>query len=123
MLGSEPIDVDPGFRMYLQTKLINPHYKPETAAQCTIINFLVTEKGLEDQLLAGVLRAEKPEIEQEKEELTSRQNMFKIQLEQLEAALLKNLSDADMDTILQNLPLIESLELTKKTSTEIKLQQ
>lgn len=123
MLGSEPIDVDPGFRMYLQTKLINPHYKPETAAQCTIINFLVTEKGLEDQLLAGVVRAEKPEIEQEKEELTSRQNMFKIQLEQLEAALLKNLSDADMDTILQNLPLIESLELTKKTSTEIKLQQ
>jgi len=123
MLGSEPIEVDPKFKLYLQTKLINPHYKPETAAQCTIINFLVTEKGLEDQLLASVVRVEKEEVEREKDELTARQNMFKIQLEELEANLLKNLSDADMATILENLPLIESLELTKKTSNEIKQQQ
>jgi len=47
-LGAEDIDIDPKFRVYLQTKLQNPHYKPETAAQCTIINFIVTESGLED---------------------------------------------------------------------------
>ena len=51
-LGAEEVEIAQGFKLYLQTKLINPHYKPETAAQCTIINFLVTEKGLEDQLLA-----------------------------------------------------------------------
>lgn len=73
-LGSEEVEIARGFKLYLQTKLINPHYKPETAAQCTIINFLVTEKGLEDQLLASVVRVEKPELEQEKEQLTSRQN-------------------------------------------------
>lgn len=122
-LGSEDVEVDPNFWLYLQTKLINPHYKPETAAQCTIINFLVTENGLEDQLLASVVRVEKPEVEQEKDELTKRQNEFKIQLENLEAALLRNLSDADQATILENLPLIESLELTKKTSNDIKQQQ
>lgn len=62
-LGSEDIDYDPNFRLYLQTKLINPHYKPETAAQCTIINFIVTESGLEDQLLAMVVRVEKSDLE------------------------------------------------------------
>jgi dynein heavy chain len=47
----------------------NPHYKPEVAAMCTIINFIVTEGGLEDQLLADVVRMEKPDLEQTKDEL------------------------------------------------------
>jgi dynein heavy chain len=54
-LGAEEIDYDPKFKLFIQTKLSNPHYKPETAAQCTIINFIVTESGLEDQLLALVV--------------------------------------------------------------------
>jgi dynein heavy chain len=122
-LGSEDVDKGASFKLYLQTKLINPHYKPETAAQCTIINFIVTESGLEDQFLAHVVRVEKPDLEQTKEELVNRQNSFQIQLSQLEADLLKNLSDADPNTILTNIALIESLEVTKTTSTEIKKQQ
>lgn len=31
-LGAEDVEVANGFKLYLQTKLINPHYKPETAA-------------------------------------------------------------------------------------------
>jgi len=30
------------------TKLYNPHFRPEIAATCTIINFIVTESGLEE---------------------------------------------------------------------------
>jgi dynein heavy chain, axonemal len=122
-LGSEDVEMANGFKLYLQTKLINPHYSPETAAQCTIINFLVTEKGLEDQLLASVVRVEKPELEQTKEELTTKQNQFQITLDQLETDLLAQLSSADPATILQNTALIEKLEQTKLTSTEIKIQQ
>lgn len=44
-------------------------------------------------------------------------------LAQLESDLLKNLSEADPDTILTNISLIESLEVTKATSTEIQRQQ
>jgi dynein heavy chain len=102
--------------------LSNPHYKPETAAQCTIINFIVTETGLEDQLLAAVVKVEKPDLEQEKEELVTKQNEFKITLANLEAALLQNLSEANPATILQNTALIESLEVTKKTSNDIQAQ-
>jgi len=122
-LGSEDVELSNTFKLYLQTKLINPHYKPETAAQCTIINFIVTESGLEDQLLAMVVRVEKPDLEQTKEELVNQQNQYMITLSQLEAALLQNLSDADPATILQNFALIESLEVPKKTSNEIKVAQ
>jgi dynein heavy chain len=122
-LGADDIDYDPSFKLYLQTKLINPHFKPETAAQCTIINFIVTESGLEDQLLAMVVRAEKSDLEQEKDELVNKQNEFQITLAKLEAELLENLSAADPATILDNKELVESLEVTKQTSTEIQRQQ
>lgn len=46
-LAGEEVDYDAAFQLYLQIKLNNPHYKPEIAAQCTIINFIATEKGLE----------------------------------------------------------------------------
>lgn len=68
-LGAEDAELSSDFQLFLQTKLINPHYKPETAAQCTIINFIVTEGGLEDQLLALVVKYEKPDLEQSKEDL------------------------------------------------------
>ena len=99
--------------------MINPHYKPETAAQCTIINFIVTESGLEDQLLAMVVKVEKPDLEQTKEDLVTQQNEFMITLAGLESSLLQSLSDADPATILQNLALIEQLETTKKTAMTI----
>lgn len=121
-LGADDVDLHESFKLYLQTKLINPHYKPETAAQCTIINFIVTESGLEDQLLAMVVKVEKPDLEQTKEELVNKQNEFQITLAGLESALLQNLSDANPATILQNKDLIESLEVTKKTSMEIQAQ-
>jgi len=53
-LGDAEVEYDPRFRLYLQSKISNPHYKPEVAAQTTLVNFCVTEKGLEDQLLALV---------------------------------------------------------------------
>lgn len=73
-IGSEDIEIMSNFKLYLQSKLINPHYKPEICAFCTIINFIVTESGLEDQLLASVVRVEKPDLEATKEELVSKQN-------------------------------------------------
>lgn len=61
-MGSDVIDYDPNFRLFLMTKLSNPHFRPEIAAQCTIINFIVTESGLEEQLLAMVVNVEKNEL-------------------------------------------------------------
>lgn len=51
-LGDVVIDYDPHFKLYMTTKLANPHYLPEICINVTLVNFLVTESGLEDQLLA-----------------------------------------------------------------------
>ena len=63
-IGDKEIEYHPSFRLILHTKCFNPHYKPETQAQCTLINFLVTRDGLEDQLLAAVVAKERPDLEQ-----------------------------------------------------------
>lgn len=51
-LGDQTIDYDENFKLYMTTKLPNPHYLPEVCINVTLVNFLVTESGLEDQLLA-----------------------------------------------------------------------
>merc|ERR1719281_1726675 len=121
-LGGEEVDYDPKFKLLIQSKLSNPHYRPELFAQCTIINFIVTPEGLEDQILALVVNVEKPELEQQKQELVRKQNEFKVTLAQLEDDLLAQLAAADPATILDNIPLIEGLEVTKSTSAEIQAQ-
>merc|ERR1719197_2253332 len=121
-LGGEEIDYDPKFRLYIQTKLANPHYRPELFAQCTIVNFIVTPEGLEDQILAMVVNVEKPELEQQKQELVRKQNEFKVTLAGLEDDLLTSLSKADPAKILEDIKLIEGLEETKETSMEIAVQ-
>ncbi|KAL0479463.1 dynein beta chain [Acrasis kona] len=50
-LGEKEVEYDERFKLYLQTKLSNPHYRPEIVAQTTLLNFIVTDQGLEDQLL------------------------------------------------------------------------
>jgi len=74
------IDYDMNFKLFLMTKLYNPHFRPEIAAQCTIINFIVTESGLEEQLLAQVVNQERNELETKKQELVKLQNDFSVRL-------------------------------------------
>jgi dynein heavy chain len=77
-IGDKEMDFNPKFRLILHTKLANPHYKPEMQAQTTLINFTVTRDGLEEQLLAEVVKAERPDLEKLRSELTKQQNDFKI---------------------------------------------
>jgi dynein heavy chain len=35
----------------MTTKLSNPHYAPEVAVKVSLLNFVLTPEGLEDQLL------------------------------------------------------------------------
>lgn len=114
------VEYDDNFKLIFHTKLSNPHYIPEIQAETTLINFSVTEKGLEDQLLALVVRREREDLEEKQATLRMQQNEFKIKLFTLENELLDVLSAADQETILSDAKLIENLEKTQETSIEIK---
>ena len=94
-MGDKEVDYNPRFRLILQTKLANPHYKPEMQAQTTLINFTVTIDGLEEQLLGAVVKAERPDLESSKSKLTTQQNTFKITLKMLEDDLLHRYVDKE----------------------------
>ncbi|CAH1795230.1 unnamed protein product [Owenia fusiformis] len=120
-MGDKDVEYNPKFRLILQTKLANPHYKPEMQAQATLINFTVTRDGLEDQLLAAVVNKERPDLEKLKSELTRQQNQFKITLKELEDNLLARLSAAG-GNFLGDTALVENLETTKRTAQEIEVK-
>ncbi|XP_030817712.1 dynein heavy chain 17, axonemal [Camarhynchus parvulus] len=117
-IGDKEVEYNQQFRLILHTRSFNPHYKPEVQAQCTLINFLVTREGLEDQLLAAVVARERPDLEALKASLTKSQNEFKIKLKELEDSLLARLSAAGGD-FLRDTALVENLEITKRTAKEI----
>jgi dynein heavy chain len=83
-----------------------------------LINFIATEKGLEDQLLAKVVELERQDLEEKSRALTAAAINYEIQLVELEDELLERLANAPED-ILSDVPLIEGLEATKKTAEEI----
>merc|ERR1711881_516915 len=120
-IGDKEVDYHKEFKLILHTKLANPHYQPEMQAQCTLINFTVTKDGLEDQLLAEVVNAERPDLEELKADLTLQQNDFKITLKRLEDSLLSRLSAAS-GNFLGDTALVENLETTKKTAAEIEVK-
>lgn len=55
-LADKECEYSDTFRLFLCSKLGNPHFSPEIFAQLTVINFTVTMEGLEHQLLNRVLR-------------------------------------------------------------------
>merc|ERR1719335_1034947 len=68
-LGESTIEYSKDFKFYLTTKLRNPHYLPEVAVKVTLINFMITSTGLQDQLLNIVVSKERPELAEEKTKL------------------------------------------------------
>lgn len=102
----------------MTTKLSNPQYTPEIMSKTSIINYTVTLKGLEDQLLNEVVKLEKPEREEMRKQLVIEMSKNQATRKQLEESLLKNLTDAKGD-ILENVTLVATLEETKQKSVEI----
>jgi len=112
-LGDSSVDYNPKFRLYLTTKLSNPHYLPEVCIKVTLINFTVTERGLEDQLLGDVVRKLLKEIEEKKDSLVVSVAEDKKMLNDLEEQILDNLQQSKGGNILDDEKLIKTLDDSK----------
>ena len=91
---------------------------PRAASGDYLVNFTVTEKGLEDQLLALVVRKERSDLAEERARLIQQENQFKMKLKELEDEILFRLASAEGD-ITTDVALIEALEDAKRTSNDI----
>lgn len=68
-LGDTDVEYHPSFQLYMTTPLANPHYLPEVCIKVTLVNFTVTRPGLEEQLLAELVRKERPNLQATRDRL------------------------------------------------------
>jgi len=118
-MGDKEMEWSSGFKLFLHTKLSNPHYPPEIQAETTLVNFMITPLGLEEQLLSLVIRKERPDLASQKAALVQQQNHFKIQMIEMEADILEKLDSAEGD-VTDDVALVENLEKAKKVSDDVK---
>ena len=109
-------------QFYLTTKLRNPHYLPELQVKVTLLNFMITPDGLEDQLLGIVVAKERPDLEEEKSRLVQEGASNKKKLSEVEDQILEVLETAG-GSILEDASAIEILDGAKKLSNEISAKQ
>ena len=121
-LGDSIKDYDKDFRLYMTSKMPNPHYPPEVCIKVTLINFTVTFEGLEEQLLGDVVVKERPEVEAKRDQIVLQMADDKKTLKNIENNILKMLSESTIEQILDEDALILVLEQSKVTSTEINIR-
>jgi dynein heavy chain len=119
-LGDKSIPYNDTFKFFLTTTLPNPHYSPETQVKISLLNFAITQFGLEEQMLNQLVKLEFPELQAQKDEIVaSNAKNAKITFD-LENKILFCLSDAkEIMDLLSDDVLIDILDESKKVSAEI----
>ena len=117
-IGDRQIDFDPSFRFYLSTRLANPKFQPEIYSKVTLINFSLKERGLEEQLLGIVVRKEKSELENAKDNCLVTIARKHEEKEKVEEEFLRLLSETE-GSLLENVKVFEALDLSKQSQKDI----
>jgi dynein heavy chain len=117
-LGDQQFDFHDNFRMYMTSRLPNPHWSPELAAKTTIIDFAVTQGGLEQQLLGRLISKEQRPLEDSLNQVKESVNQSTKLLKKLENDLLLRLATAE-GSLLDDAELIDVLGNIKLKSSEV----
>lgn len=112
------MDYDPKFRLYMTSRLGNPHFSPELAAKTTIINFTVTQDGLEQQLLGRLISKEQKHLEDQLTQLQEDVTFNTKVLADYDENLLDRLASSD-GNLLEDEKLIDVLAEIKLKSKEV----
>jgi len=112
------MDYDPKFAMYFITRLPNPSFSPELQAKTNVVDFTVTQKGLEEQLLGKVIGKEQKALEDQLNGVLEEVNSNTKSLMALDASLLQRLT-SNTGNLLEDEELIGVLANTKAKAAEV----
>eukprot|EP01038_Epipyxis_sp_PR26KG_P004763 gene4763-6681_t len=121
-LGDSTVEYSEQFRFYITTKLRNPHYLPEVSVKVTLLNFMITPEGLQDQLLGIVVSQERPDLEEQRNVLIVESAENKRTLKEIEDKILHIMSSSS-GNILEDETAIQTLKDSKTLSDEISKKQ
>ncbi|XP_071037846.1 dynein axonemal heavy chain 3 [Parasteatoda tepidariorum] len=121
-VGDNIVPYSKDFRFYVTTRLQNPHYLPEISVKVTLINFMITPLGLQDQLLGIVAAKEDPQLEENKNKLILESADNKRQLKEIEDRILEVLSSSE-GNILEDETGCQILTSSKILSEEISAKE
>lgn len=121
-LGEKNIEYNPCFRLYITTKLRNPHYSPEVFNKITLITSFLTLEALHDQLLGIIVAKERPDLQEKREYLIVQNALNKKALKEMEDNILRILSESGIG-ILEDEEAIQILDSTKILSIDIERKQ
>lgn len=117
-IADTEMDYDPKFRLYMTSRLGNPHFSPELAAKTTIIDFTVTQDGLEQQLLGRLISKEQKHLEDQLTQLQEDVTYNTKVLAEYDESLLDRLASSD-GNLLDDEKLIDVLAEIKLKSKEV----
>lgn len=120
ILGDKEVDYDMNFRLFMTTKLPNPSLSPDMFGLVTVVNHLVTESGLESQLLNAVVRRERPDLESKRMNLVKNMSQANSLLKSLEKRFSRELSSAT-GVIVDNTSLIQTLRRQRAKQQSFRL--
>ena len=118
-LADQEVEVHDDFAVYFITRLPNPHFSPELQAKTTVVDFTVTMKGLEEQLLGRVIAKEQNALEKLLNQVLADVNANTKALLDLDAQLLDRLS-SNAGNLLDDDQLVDVLANTKAKAAEVK---
>lgn len=117
-LDKEEVEVNPAFKLFLVTKLPSPNFLPNIFIKTQVVNFTVTPKGLEEQLLCDVVQLEDPKLEEVKNANLENISRFKRTLAEKEKEILASLNNS-VSSLVETTDMIDKLKDSKATSESI----
>ena len=120
-IGDKEIACNGELTLFMFTRDANAKFTPDLCSRVTFVNFTVTPSSLMSQCLNIYLKNEREEVEKKRNDLLKLQGEFKEKLRMSEDQLLDALNKAEGE-ILENEPLIKTLESIKKEAEIISIE-
>ena len=116
--GEKFISYNQDFKFFITTKMPAPHYSPEVCVKVTLLNFMVTQDGLQDQMLNEIIRIEEEKRYLQRIKCIQSKAENAIKKKEVDNTILGLLANSKED-ILEDTELRESLAESKEKQAQI----